>query len=100
MQETLEVRLKESTYQVDWPYDVKMENLLDASPSKASFSGRDSVASSMQSTSSQHNQQQQQQSSQIIRHVNHHTPYTTASQASQHSFFKCFFSLKGQIIIS
>lgn len=35
MQETLEVRLKESTYQVvsDWPYNIKMEHILEQSES-------------------------------------------------------------------
>lgn len=63
MQETLEVRLKESTYQVvsDWPFAVKMENI----ESSDSYSDCKPV---------QVNTKLQTQ----------HPLYSTASQASQH----------------
>ena len=92
MQETLEVRLKESTYQVvsdDWSY-VKIENLLEPKEDDYSDSAKSMEMSSSQcpsqssssSSSHQHQHQQQQQNA----------SYTTASQASQHSQFFSFWS--------
>lgn len=71
MQETLEVRLKESTYQVlsDWPFAVKMESTCPENiESSDSYSDCKPV---------QVNSQLQTQ----------HPMYSTASQASQHFIF-------------
>lgn len=67
MQETLEVRLKESTYQVvsDWPFAVKMENIgPETNESSDSYSDCKPVQV--------HTKLQTQ-----------HPMYSTASQASQ-----------------
>lgn len=64
MQETLEVRLKESTYQVvsDWPFAVKMENVDNSSDSFG-----DGKPTQIKPTQ--------------------HPMYSTASQASQHFLY-------------
>lgn len=76
MQETLEVRLKESTYQVvsDWPFAVKMENI------ESSDSYTDSKP--MQSNAKLQTQ---------------HPLYSTASQASQH--FMHFKSILSEFMV-
>lgn len=73
MQETLEVRLKESTYQVvsDWPFAVKMEN--------------------MESSDSYNDCKPMQVNTKL---QTQHPMYSTASQASQHFMYLksiCFF---------
>lgn len=71
MQETLEVRLKESTYQVvsDWPFAVKMENVCqDNMESSDSYSDCKPMQESAKQSTAQH------------------PIYSTASQASQKYF--------------
>lgn len=78
MQETLEVRLKESTYQVvsDWPFNVKTENNTD--DLSGDYHGGNSSGSMLA--------QNQQLLNEKLTHQPQQQPtYTTASQASQHS---------------
>lgn len=71
MQETLEVRLKESTYQVvsDWPFAVKMENI---GPENIESSDSYSDCKPMQVNTKLQTQ---------------HPMFSTASQASQHFMY-------------
>lgn len=71
MQETLEVRLKESTYQVvsDWPFAVKMENVC---PENIESSDSYTDCKPMQTNTKIQSQ---------------HPMYSTASQASQHFMY-------------
>lgn len=86
MQETLEVRLKESTYQVvsDWPsFNIKVEKMtseqsaddFNSGENVSAASGSSSSTQSQQNHSKMMHQSQQQQ----------HPMYSTASQASQYS---------------
>lgn len=71
MQETLEVRLKESTYQVvsEWPFAVKMENVCQEN---------------IESSDSYGDCKPMQTNAKLPAQ---HPMYSTASQASQHFFF-------------
>lgn len=81
MQETLEVRLKESTYQVvsDWPFAVKMENIC---PENIESSDSYTDCKPMQGNTKIQSQ---------------HPMYSTASQASQH--FMYFKSILLEFIV-
>lgn len=79
MQETLEVRLKESTYQVmsDWPsFNVKTEKNTD--DISGDYHGGSSSTSML-------TQNQQLLNAKLPHQPQQHPTYTTASQASQHS---------------
>lgn len=80
MQETLEVRLKESTYQVvsDWPFALKMENICTENiESSDSYAGCKPMQANMKMQSQ-------------------HPMYSTASQASRH--FMYFKSILFELI--
>lgn len=81
MEETLEIRLKESTFQVcssGWPF-IKMENLIDASDvyaTNSSASGVSDIKKEALTSSSSPSPHINQQQSMI------QPTYSTASQAS------------------
>lgn len=83
MEETLEIRLKESTFQVcssGWPF-IKMESLVDASDAYTTNSGSSCDIKKESLTSSSPSQHVHQQQSMV------QPTYSTASQASQSLIF-------------
>lgn len=93
MQETLEVRLKESTYQVvsDWPpsFNIKTEKMTN-DQSADDFNSAGNTSTSSGSTLPQN--QQQNHAKMLHQSQQQHPIYSTASQASQYSsLFFIFF---------